>query len=205
MGYERKKILPHRYLECPVARCPVANCRAITRVYQKRWTGVVRKGCKERIFMPTILIICSGNTCRSPVVEALLKAELAKYNRPDWTVHSAGTRAQNGQPATEYSVVLCQEQFGLDLARHRSKKVTRIMLDSADLVLCMTADHQNELSKLVGKNLPTMWRLAEIISEDGFDVPDPFGQNKQTYRRMVKTVSNIIDEGLPKIIALAQA
>lgn len=157
------------------------------------------------LYMTTILVICSGNTCRSPVGEAILKQKLAENGLSDWVVRSAGTRAVEGQPASTHGVELCRELFDIDLSAHQSKKVDSNTLNAANLVLCMTAQHQKDLLKLDTENQLKIKLLAEMYSEDRFDVPDPFGQDKEAYRRMITTVSNLIDEGLPSIIELVSA
>ena len=69
--------------------------------------------------MTSILIVCTANICRSPVVEVLLKARLAERNLDDWQVSSAGTWAYDGRRPSELSELLMSEQ-GYDISDHRS-------------------------------------------------------------------------------------
>src|SRR6478672_949733 len=81
-----------------------------------------------------ILLVCTGNTCRSPLAEVLLRRALAEEKMDGVVVESAGTGAFGGEPASEGSYLVALEN-GLDLAAHRARTATRAMIADADLVL----------------------------------------------------------------------
>jgi protein-tyrosine phosphatase len=87
----------------------------------------------------SILVICTGNTCRSPMAEALLRHHLTDAGHAI-DVASAGTLGWSGKPATAHAVAVLEER-GVPLADHVSRKLTRDLLDDADLVLAMTRTH----------------------------------------------------------------
>src|SRR5262245_63475713 len=86
--------------------------------------------------MTRVLVVCTGNTCRSPIAAALLRRELAASGRHDVSVESAGTGAWEGAPASEgaYLVMLERE---IDISGHRARPLTPEMVQQADLILTM--------------------------------------------------------------------
>ena len=94
--------------------------------------------------MPNILIICTANICRSPVVEVLLHNRLQKLGLTDWNVSSAGTWAEYGSRPSEFSGQLMAEE-GFDISNHRSRIINEALLEESDLVLCMELGHVEAL------------------------------------------------------------
>lgn len=93
-----------------------------------------------RTLRGVILVVCTGNTCRSPMAMALLRHRLAALGRHDVAVESAGTLGWNGRPATDHTVEVLAER-GIDLSGHTSRRVDAELLGTADLVLAMTRNH----------------------------------------------------------------
>jgi protein-tyrosine phosphatase len=85
-----------------------------------------------------VLVVCTGNICRSPMGEALLREHLRRRNF-DANVHSAGTMHWGG-PATDHTVEVLHE-LGIDARAHRSRALSRKLVRHADLVLAMTRNH----------------------------------------------------------------
>ncbi len=155
--------------------------------------------------MSKILIICTGNVCRSPVVEALLAKRLSGRGLDGWMVHSAGTGEYPSRPASRFSVEVIGETESIDLTAHRSKVATQAMVEQADLVLCMEANHKEVLSLESPAEAHKIFLLSEMTPGPIYDVPDPYGKNKQAYQMMVKTVTGLVDEGLGRIVELVKA
>jgi len=113
-----------------------------------------------------ILILCTANTCRSPMAEALMGRALADRGL-DVAVSSAGL-LYDGEPATVTGVDT-MEAWGLDLTGHRSRRVTPDLLGSADLIVAMARQHVREAVVLRPDRYPRIFTLKEIVRR-GTDV-----------------------------------
>lgn len=143
----------------------------------------------------TILCVCTGNTCRSPIAAALLADRAARRGLP-LTVYSAGLAACVGDPATDHAVAVLAER-GIDLSAHRSAPLTRYACDAADKIAVMTASHRDAL-------------LAAGVAADKIcvlDVPDPFGGDRAVYRACADRIAAAAETLLPpfSIVPLAAA
>lgn len=152
--------------------------------------------------MPTILVVCTANICRSPVAEALLRDRLQKRGLTDWEVSSAGSWAEPGQKASAYSVQLLAEQ-GIDIQDHLSSTVDEKALADSDLVLCMEIGQVEALRAEFPQYVSRIFLLTEM-SGRRYSVNDPYGGPRIAYERMVREVTDLVEEGLPRIIHLAQ-
>ena len=94
-----------------------------------------------------ILFVCTGNICRSPMAVGILESVLSPQALATAKVSSAGTGAMNGMPVSENSVRACEEE-GIDISRHRSRVITRHLLEASDLVLAMERHHAEAMRRL---------------------------------------------------------
>jgi protein-tyrosine-phosphatase len=129
-----------------------------------------------------ILCVCTGNTCRSPMLMTLLRGLVAQRGLDHVQIDSAGTGAGEGEPATSQAIAT-MTGFGLTLNGHRSRHVTNIDVASYDRVLCMTSSHAAFIRSL---GVPAT-RITVVNADQG-GVPDPFGGTAADYELCARTL-----------------
>lgn len=128
-----------------------------------------------------ILVVCTGNTCRSPLGELLLRAEVARQGLDGVSIRSAGTSAAPGAPASEGTYLVALEH-GEDLSAHRATQLTPALVEQADVVLTMSRGHLQQVRAMGGER--KAYLFAEYARAAGTDaeVGDPFGLDISVYR-----------------------
>lgn len=138
-----------------------------------------------------VLIVCTGNTCRSPLAAALLERALAARGHTDVAVSSAGTGAWEGAPASEGAYLVGIEN-GLDLSSHRARLLSADLVGRADLVLAMSGQHRARVAALGGADrVHTLAEYAGIPGRSG-DISDPFGGDIEGYRRTYRELEALV-------------
>ena len=129
----------------------------------------------------TILVLCTGNICRSPIAEALLKNAL-----PGRHVHSAGIGAMVGWPADPHSVAVCAEA-GIDLGAHCARQLTGQMMQAADLVLVMDQGHIDALTPRYPQHRGKVHKMLRW--HDNLDVDDPYQMPRSMFERVYAEIT----------------
>jgi protein-tyrosine phosphatase len=179
----------------------------VVRLEEERWEvvreGVLSRAALERVLPCRILFICTGNTCRSPLAEALCKKLLAKrlgcppeeLPGRGFFVHSAGIAAMMGGGAAAEAVQTAQE-LGADLSGHRSQPLTADLLAQADHVLAMTRGHLRALTGRPGPGGP----VPRLLAADGGDIPDPIGGPPEVYQECAGRILRHLEVLLPELL-----
>jgi protein-tyrosine-phosphatase len=148
-----------------------------------------------------ILLVCTGNTCRSPMAAALLAAMVEKAGLGDKIcVESAGIAAW-GQPASAAALTVMR-QAGLSVDKHRSRQLVPAQLAEADLILTMTAAHKRAVAGMAQGTAGKIYTLAEFAGETG-DVQDPFGGSVAEYRACAGQLERLLRQSWGNIVSSA--
>ncbi len=136
--------------------------------------------------MQRVVFLCSGNTCRSPIAAAILRAR-----RPDAQVLSAGLAAVDGLPAAETARAVARER-GLDLEGHRSQTAQAKLFSGGTLGLAMTRRLAEEARRQFPEAANRIFSLGAYAGLPEQDVEDPIGQGETVYRGVANQVADLL-------------
>ena len=146
-----------------------------------------------------LLFVCTGNTCRSPLAEAIAR-RIASERGIDVEVGSAGTSAWDGSPASDGSLLVGMER-GLDLNGHRSRQLTREIVERRDLVIAMGPHHLERIEALGGEGRAFLLSTYASHGESTRPVSDPMGGDLAIYRATADELERDIRKVLDRIAA----
>ena len=151
-----------------------------------------------------VLFVCSGNTCRSPLAEALMKSGLEERGMGGICVSSAGVSAAPGLRAAENTRLVARE-LGASLAGFKSSPVTARRVAVADLILAMESKHMHGiLDRWPGAGDKTHV-ITDFSGGGRRGIPDPVGGSPDTYRKCGAALSDEIKRIIPRVRKLVSA
>lgn len=142
--------------------------------------------------------MCSGNTCRSPLAEAVARKVFARAGL-DVEVGSAGVSAMEGVPASESSIRVARDHR-LDLSDHRARLLSGEMVRGADLIVAMGRRHLDTVGVIEPAALAYTRLLTDFCDHVEGDIDDPIGGDQPTYERTYLTIAKCV-EGMAERLA----
>jgi protein-tyrosine-phosphatase len=128
-----------------------------------------------------LLFVCTGNTCRSPLAEAIARKVAIERGLPDVDASSAGTSAWDNAPASDGGLLVGMERH-LDLSGHRSRQLTRAIVGESDLIFTMGPHHLERVEALGAGDKAYMLTAYPSHGPSGRAISDPMGGELDVYR-----------------------
>lgn len=128
-----------------------------------------------------LLFVCTGNTCRSPMLKCVADSVLDKEK---YATRSRGLCAFDGEGASE-GAIYAAEKNGLSLVGHKAQSLSSDDILWADLIICLSASHKNAIDAFLKEH--NIKKTVEVL---GTGISDPFGQDNETYLRCFDEIKN---------------
>jgi protein-tyrosine-phosphatase len=181
----------------------------VERLYGIRYFKQMREKTKGKF---EVLFVCTGNTCRSPMAEGILKRMLKKKGIDHLKVNSAGTLGMDHAPASLFAIKVAGDR-NVDLSHHRSRELNGKMLQEADLILVMSKEHLDHVKRMDRRAeiksylLKAFPHQPSVSNEDKnrgvLFIKDPMGGSLDEYERSFLEIEKEMERIFPKLLCLA--
>ncbi|MXS85114.1 low molecular weight phosphotyrosine protein phosphatase [Nitrosomonas sp. HPC101] len=142
-----------------------------------------------------ILIVCTGNICRSPMAEVFLRAALTQSGKTGHTVSSAGLGALPGHQA-DPAVHQLMAETGLDISTHRARQITDDMIHRADIILVMETWQKTAIEARTPSAKGKVFRLGEW---EKIDISDPYKKNLCAFKHAMMLIEQGVSQWVAKL------
>jgi protein-tyrosine phosphatase len=154
-----------------------------------------------------ILFICTGNSCRSPIAEGLMRVKLPPELKEKVIVRSAGTLGLEGNPATELAIAVASDK-GADISEHRSHGLSDCLVKDSDIIFAMAPEHREFVEREYPEARENVFLLKSFgrnPEEKYYDsIEDPIGGSLRVYQECCDIIDSELDRIMPRLKSLIE-